>query len=166
MKYDTKFVTPKRISNSNFQKILMFYLFECPVAGKSQRGKTFEQFGYTGVSSYGALKKELLNAATPSLSKNYMPSNKNELSANIEKSKKITYPDEYCVFLKTYEKSVIKSLFSAIRNSFAHGSFNTKSYKGTRIYYFSNYKDYEKARLILYEETLLSWIKIIKRQGE
>ena len=92
-----------------------------------------------------------------------MPSNKNELVANFKKSERITYPDEYCVFLKTDEKSVIKSLFSAIRNSFAHGSFNVKSYKGTRIYYFSNYKDYEKARMVLYEETLLLWIKIIKR---
>ena len=161
MKYNTEFTTPKSLTNSNFQKILMFYLFECPVAGKSQRGKTFEQFGYAGASSYGTLKKELLNASTPSLSKNYMPSDKNELVANFEKSERITYPDEYCVFLKTDEKSVIKSLFSAIRNSFAHGSFNVKSYKGTRIYYFSNYKDYEKARIVLYEKTLLLWIKII-----
>ena len=55
-------------------------------------------------------------------------------------------------------------MFSAIRNAFAHGSFNVKSYNRTRIFFFSNYKEYEKARIVLHEATLLSWIRIIKNE--
>lgn len=161
-KYNTNFKEPKNISNNNLQKIIQFYLFECPVEGKSHRGKTFKEYGYIGSKAFGVLKSKLLNAATPSLSKNYMPSQKDQLPDNFKKCEKITYPDEYCVFIKNDKNGVISSLFSAIRNSFAHGSFNVKAYNKTRIYYFSNYKQYEKARIVLYEDTLLSWINIIK----
>ena len=93
-----------------------------------------------------------------------MPSSKNELPDKLKKCEKICYPDEYCVFLKKNKSSVLRSLFSAIRNSFAHGSFNVKTYNKHRIYYFSNhYKGCEKARIVLHEDTLMSWIKIIKK---
>lgn len=166
IKYKTEFIEPKALSNSNLQKILQFYLLECPVQGKSFRGKTFKNYGYIGSAAFGVLKRKLLGAATPSLLNNYMPSSKNELADNFKKCERITYPDEYCVFLKTNENSVISSLFSAIRNSFAHGSFNVRSYKNTRIYYLSNFKNYEKARIVLYEKTLISWIDIIQNKGD
>lgn len=165
IKYCTDFIEPSSISNKKLQRIIQFYLFECPVEGKSQRGKDFNQLGYNGSPSFSRLKKHLLEAATPSLKKNYMPSKKEELPSNFKKCEAITYPYEYCVFLKTDEKKVISSLFSAIRNALAHGSFNVKRYEKTRIYYFSNYKGYEKARIVLYEDTLLSWIDIIEKES-
>ena len=162
MNYSTKFEDPKSFSNRNLQIIVQFYLFECPVEGKSKRGKTFKELGYVGIKAFKKLKDELLATATASLSKNYYPCKKEELQGNFSKCSTITYPDEYCVFLQSDEKSIIRSLFSAIRNAFAHGSFNVQSYNHTRIYYFSNYDGYEKARIVLHENTLLSWIRIIK----
>ncbi len=161
MKYNREFNEPTSISNVNLQKIIQFYLLECPVEGVSQRGKSFKDLGYVGSKAFGALKKKLLKAATESLSENYKPSTKDKLPENFKICEKVCYPDEYCVFLATERKTVMRSLFSAIRNSFAHGSFNVKTYNKTRIYYFSNYKEYEKARIVLHESTLLSWIKII-----
>ena len=32
------------MSNKNLQRIIKFYLFECPVKGKSVRGKKFEDY--------------------------------------------------------------------------------------------------------------------------
>ena len=71
-------------------------------------------------------------------------------------------PNEYCVFLKQDEKTVMQSLFSAIRNAFAHGSFNVKTYNGVKIYYFENFNGYLKAEIVLHEETLLAWIPILE----
>ena len=164
--YCTDFIEPSSISNKNLQRIFQFYLLECPVEGKSWRGKSFKQLGYIGVCSFSKLKKQLLQSATPSLEKNYMPSKKEELPSNFKKCEDITYPDEYCAFLKSDEKAVISSLFSAIRNALAHGSFNVKSYKRTRIYYFYNCDKYEKAKIVLHENTLLSWIDIIKKESK
>ena len=165
MKYKTSFVNPDKLTNKNLQTIIQFYLFECPVEGKSYRGKSFKEYGYNGSASFSKLKTALLDSATLSLRKNYKPSKKEELKQNYASIETVCYPDEYCVFLKSYEKSVIRSMFAAIRNAFAHGSYNVEKYKKTRIYYFSNYKDYEKARMVLHEETLLSWIRIIKEKG-
>lgn len=165
IKYDNKYILPKTLSDNKLQKIVQFYLFECPVEGKSFRGKTFEEYGYYGASSFSKLKKVLLNAGTASLKKNYYPCAKNELEESFTICEKINYPDEYCVFLKWDERSIIRSMFAAIRNAIAHGSFNVKKYnRSDRIYFFSNYDGYEKARIVLYEETLLSWIKIIKNE--
>jgi len=160
--YNYEFDNLINLNDKNFQKILNFYLLECPTDGKSKRGKTFSKYGFNGSGSFSVLKKELLNSATKSLRKNYKPSKKGELAENFRFVENVVYPNEYCVFLKNDEKTVIQSLFSAIRNSIAHGSFNYKNYKGERYYFFSNFKVYEKARIILKEETLLSWIKIIQ----
>ena len=70
------------------------------------------------------------------------------------------------MFLKTDEKTVIQSLFSAIRNALAHGSFNVKIYKGVRVYFLSNYNKYLKAEIVLQENTLLKWIDIVKEGCE
>ena len=166
MKYDQSYKQPQSLSNSNLQKIIQFYLLECPVEGKSRRGKTFQEYGYKGSASFSRLKNKLLESATKSLRRNYYPCKKDELSDCFKKCEQVVFPDEYCAFLKSDEKSIVRSMFSAIRNALAHGSFNVKSYNGKRIYYFSNYKGYEKARIVLYENTLLSWIKTIKEQEE
>lgn len=162
MRYDRSYNIPRSLSNSNLQKIIQFYLIECPVEGKSFKGKNFQEYGYCGSPAFSKLKKKLLDVATKSLKSNYYPCKKEELLGCFEKCETICYPDEYCVFLKSDEKSVVRSMFSAIRNALAHGSFNVKSYSKTRIYFFSNQKEYEKARIILHETTLLSWISIIE----
>lgn len=161
-KYQKTFSGKLAISNSNLQKVLLFYLFECPVSGKSVRGKTFEEYGISGNSAFSRLKKELLVSATCSLRKNYKPSVKADLQAEISLMQVIEPPNEYCVFLKYDEKRVMESLFSAIRNAFAHGGFCVRRYDGVRIYYLSNFDGYLKAEMALHEETLLSWIDCVK----
>lgn len=163
-KYYNGFDQPKNLSNENLRKIIQFYLLECPVEGRSQRGLTFNQYGYIGPSSFSKLKKALIASATSSLKNNYYPSKKEELVDNYNKVENVGFPDEYCVFLKSDEKSVIRSMFSAIRNAIAHGSFNVKSYNRTRVYFFSNFDKYKKAQIVLYESTLLEWIKIVKKE--
>ena len=164
IRYKYFFDTPTSLSDKNLQKIIQFYLIECPVEGKSHRGLKFKDYGYVGASSFSKLRKNLLATSSRSLKKNYFPSKKDELIENFKKTESIHFPEEYCVFLKSDENSVIRSMFSAIRNAFAHGSFNVKSYEKQKIYYFSNFDKYQKAKIVLKEETLLSWIKIFKNK--
>ena len=160
--YYQKFDLPTSISNSNLIKIIDFYLINCPVAGKSHRGKTLQDYGFRGSVAFSALKKEMLQIATASLKENYKACKKDELEINFQKMESVSPPDEYCVFLKHDEKRVMNSLLSAIRNALAHGSFNVKAYNNIRIYFFMNHKDYTKAKIVLQERTLLSWIKIFQ----
>ena len=69
--YYQKFDLPTSISNSNLIKIIDFYLINCPVAGKSHRGKTLQDYGLRGSGAFSALKKEMLQSATASLKENY-----------------------------------------------------------------------------------------------
>ncbi len=150
------------LSNKNLQAILKFYLFECPVPDTSIRGKTFRYYGIEKSPAYSKLKKAMLDSASDSLRSNYKPCKKNELGAAFSLMESVLPPDEYCVFLKHEEKNVLPSLFSAIRNAFAHGSFRVKSYSGKRIYYLSNFDGYLKAEIVLQEQTLLNWIDCIQ----
>ena len=159
--YNKTFTDKIYLSNSNLQRILKFFLFECPVPGTSVRGKKFVDYGIEGKPAFSKLKKEMLASATTSLKDNYKPCTKDELKAEFESVSKVVSPDEYCVFLKHDAKTVMQSLYSAIRNAFAHGSFCVKKYSGTRIYFMSNYDNYLKAEIVLHEATLLGWINCI-----
>lgn len=161
-RYHQKFDTPSSISNSNLQKIINFYMLECPVPETSARGKKFDELGFVGSSAFNRLKKEMISAATKSLKEYYLPCKQDELESTFNKVEIVSPPDEYCVFLKYGENTVMQSLFSAIRNAFAHGSFNVKSYGGVRIYFLVNYKKYKKAQMVLQENTLLSWMKLVQ----
>lgn len=157
-KFDRKYPATRK----EFQDILQFFLFECPTPKTSCRAKTFSQLGWEGSTQFSQLKKKMLEAATDSLRSNYYPCKKAELQEHFEKVKTVSPVNEYCVFLEHDCKTVMQSLFSAIRNAFAHGSFGVQSFSGIRIYFFANYDNYLKAEIILQENTLLKWIKIVK----
>ena len=165
--YYKKFDKKYPITDKKFQSILMFYLFECPTPATSVRSKTFSQLGWSGKSQFANLKKRLLKSSSASLRQHYYPCKKEELSSKFQLVSSVTPVEEYCIFLKHDEKTVMQSLFSAIRNSFAHGSFAIQSYNdgngnSVKIYFFCNYNEYLKAEIILQEQTLLNWIDIIK----
>jgi len=160
--YYKQFDRRVKLNNKNFQKILDFYLFSCPTPGTSRRSRTFEQLGWKGAKQFAQLKMRLISAASNSLRDNYYPCKKDELEEKFAVVSNIHPVDEYCVFLKNDEKTVIQSLFSAIRNAFAHGSFNVKTYKKKRVYFFANHYHYLKAEIVLQEKTLLRWIDILK----
>jgi hypothetical protein len=96
------------------------------------------------------------------LKENYYPCKKEELKESFENVANVHPVDEYCVFLRNDEKTVMQSLFSAIRNAFAHGSFSVQTYKKVRVYFFANHHDYLKAEIVLQEKTLLEWISILQ----
>ena len=149
-------------SNKNFQKIVDFFLFECPVPGKSWRGKSFKEYGLSGAPAFASFKKQMLLAASDSLKSNYKPCKKCDLEEAFTITSTLLPPQESCVFLYNDEKTVMQSLYSAIRNSFAHGSFRVDTYNKRRIFYMLNYDGYKKAELILWENTLLAWIDIVQ----
>ena len=62
-KYDMTFKTSIKLSDKKLQKILQFYLIECPVEGDSFKVKSFKEYGYAGRNSVGRLKKQLLDSA-------------------------------------------------------------------------------------------------------
>lgn len=161
--YYKQFDKEVKLSNKNFQKILDFYLFSCPIPQKSFRSKTFEQLGWKGKKQFAKLKTLLISSASNSLKGNYHPCKKEELQGQFEAAANISPIDEYCIFLKSDEKTVIQSLFSAIRNAFAHGSFSVETYTKTKVYFFANYHDYLKAEIVLQEKTLLTWIEILEK---
>ena len=127
-KYKKTFENKLLLNNRNLQKILDFYLFRCPVSGTSFRGTTFDKYGWSGAIQFAKLKREMMKSATQSLSSNYYPCKKDELEACFNSVSTITPVNEYCVFLKNEENTVMQSLFSAIRNAFAHGSFSVREY--------------------------------------
>ncbi len=160
--YKKSFDNEISLSDKHVRAIVEFYLFECPVPEKSVRGKVFSDFGISGSPAFSKLKKDMLNSASESLKNNYRPTKKDGLQTELLHVASVTPPNEYCVFLKYDEKSVMQSLFSAIRNAFAHGSFRVDSYNGERIYFLQNYEKYLKAEMALHEKTLLRWIDCIK----
>lgn len=160
--YYQAFDIPSLPSSTNLLKIMNFYLFSCPVPGKSVRGISFAEYGFKGKKAFSALKREMLKSASISLDENYKPCKKEELGDAFYLIENVSPPNEYCVFLKHDEKNITASLFVAIRNAFAHGSFNVKSYNGVRIFFFVNFDGYKKAQLVLQEKTLLAWIQIVE----
>lgn len=161
-KYYKKFDKSYPVTTKKFQTILGFYLFECPTPGTSVRAKTFHELGWKGKNQFAKLKSEMLKNATPSLKLHYHPCKKDELKNRFDEINTVKPVDEYCVFLKHDEKTVMQSLFSAIRNAFAHGSFGIETFQGIKVYFFSNYNEYLKAEIVLQEDTLLNWIEILK----
>lgn len=165
-KYKKTFDNKIAMNNSNFQKILQFYLFRCPVEGTSFRGVSFSKHGWSGAKQFAKLKKSLLSSSSTDLASNYYPCKKEELLDKFNKVSTISPVNEYCVFLKNEENTIMQSLFSAIRNAFAHGSFSVREYTfdghKTKVYFLVNYKKYLKAEIVLQESTLLTWIKIVE----
>ncbi|MDD7122525.1 MAG: hypothetical protein PUH81_07590 [Clostridiales bacterium] len=157
---DEKFNDTIPLNTKNFQKILLFYLFNCPAADTSIRADTFAQRGWKK-ELYSTLKSDMLNAATPNLRKHYCPCTKDNLESTFAQMESLDETEEYCVFLKHEERKVMDSLYRAIRNAFAHGSFTRKKKKKEFIYFFANYDGYLKAQIQLKESTLLAWIGII-----
>lgn len=157
---DEKFNSVIPLRSYSFQEILDFYLFGCPVEGTSVRADTFEQRGWKK-NGFTILKNLMLKKATPELIKHYYPCKKDELEGCFSKVDDLPESEEFCVFLKRDDKRVMDSLYGAIRNALAHGSFTQKKVKKKNIYFFANYDKYLKAQIRLYESTLLESIKLV-----
>lgn len=162
--------------NSNFQKILDFYLFKCPCEIKknqknkniiympvSSRNNTFRKQGWIG-GKLNTLRSAMRHTSSKNLEYHIIPQ-KNEIVAEsnrVEDNASFGEPHfEMIVISERSDMSKTSAIFYYIRNALAHGSFGTTLSSGKRTYYFESTKDgVVKARIRLREETLLSWIHL------
>ncbi len=145
------------------QDVVQFFLFECPASGASRAGKDFSDYGWAG-TYFSTLKAELIFVAGNGF--NYLPCAKKELENWLTQYPPNKSTQEYAIFLKHDEKRVLESLFKAVRNAIAHGSFVRYAQSKTVYYYFENVDGYVKARINIKESTLLLWSKIIQENPE
>jgi len=167
----TTFNSKNVYTNKNFQKILDFFLFECPNQHMSVRSHPFREHGWQ-TKYFSGLQLKLRKASEPKILfhrvaiKNLFETLKltNQLGA-------VDCTNELVIYHDSGESMV--TLFGAIRNAFAHGSYQIKTVNGTRYYCLENrtppsvsqplYFDQEvRARMVLKEKTLLSWIDILQ----
>lgn len=141
-----------------FQEILKFYLFETPVSEVSCRGKGFKEIGWSGSSRFQMLER-LLKSVSKIDDSNWIFT---EIDA-VEKLDLIKRTDiQYMV--SSHDRGKVQSMIYAIRNALAHGSFSRMN---NGWYLFENrYRNNLKARMLIAEETLLDWIKIIQTNPE
>ena len=158
-------------NDKNFQRIIDFYLFNCPVTMEGQKNKkpikkkvskraiTFENKRWTGnllTSLLRIMKNHIIfeETATPEAVKS--SSEKMEIESN--------QSDPYfemIVYYPTIGKT--KSIFYSIRNAFAHGSFSVVKEGKESVYFLETEKDGNfRARIRLKEKTLLNWIELFE----
>lgn len=141
-----------------FQRLLQFFLFETPVEGTSCRGRTFKEIGWKGSSRFQMLER-LLKAASDIQEQHW-------ILKDIDKIEdlSIIYREDIQYVVSSMDKGKVRSIIYAIRNAFAHGSFSRMD---NGWYLFENrYRGRLKAKLIISEQSLLEWIKIIQTNPE
>ncbi len=152
-------VTDKDLARRALASIVSFYLFDCPLEGRSAQAKTFSQLGWRG-SYFSSLKASILSASVNLDVKHYLACRGKDVESTLISRGLGEGAQEFAVFSKYDVARVMESLFSAIRNSIAHGSFKvyTPSRKAGHYYYLENRHDGTvKACINLSEKTLLSW---------
>lgn len=139
----------------NFKKILNFYVFNCVVPEVTQRDYSLEKYGWNDTKK---LERELKKVSYIESGNWKSCQTVDEVQNYINDNNIVSFS---CIFYNSKNNNVL-SLLYCIRNSLAHGSFKTEIIKNRKIYYFENHKKGKlRGRFILYEKTLLDWIKII-----
>lgn len=164
------------IGDANFQKIIDFYLFNCPCETEkgskkkgtkaytkvSKRANTLRSQGWTG--SYLNTLLASMKHITSGHLEYHIFDNKTDIKAEVAKVEKhITLSDKYFELIAMADRSDMSktsAIFYYIRNAFAHGSFSVIKDETKTIYYLESAKDDAvKAQIRLREETLLKWIE-------
>lgn len=148
--------------NKGFEKILKFYLFECPIENVSKRGKLFKDFGWKGSSRFQMLERLLKSASGMTDAQWHILDSSTEVR---KESDGIAFNEQFLFSDKS--KGRVRTFIYSIRNSLAHGSFKTLDISGKKYYYFENeYRKNLRSKMFLSEDTLLEWIKIIRTRPE
>lgn len=167
------------LGDSNFQKIIDFYLFNCPCETEkgsknkgtktytkvSKRAKTLRAQGWTG-GALNTLLAAMKHTTSGHLEYNIFD-NKTDIKEKVSKIEKYsTLSDKHFELIAMADRSDMSktsAIFYYIRNAFAHGSFSVIKNESKTIYYLESAKDDTvKAQIRLREETLLEWIKDFK----
>ena len=167
------------LGDGNFQKIIEFYLFNCPCETEkgseskgtksytrvSKRGVTLRSQGWTG-GFLNTLLASMKHTSSGHL-EYHTYNSKTDITTevkNLEATCSLSDPHfEMVVLSERSDMSKTSSIFYYVRNAFAHGSFSVVDVNGERVYYLESAKDDKvKARLRLRETTLLKWIQDFK----
>lgn len=167
MQFIGKTIPP--MSSQNFQRILKFYLLECPVrlnGGNNvvQRVRNFANRGFVGQ------KLTLLLNAMRKVSIGFRdrfvtaPETVEDVYSEIM-AKNCPYREFSIV--KATNTTQTESIYYCIRNAMAHGSFSTEEHNGQTFYHFESRSPRDRnklrGRVCVSEETLLAWIDIIEK---
>ena len=160
-------LTKEILNSSEFQRIFFFFTIYTPCTDLSYRGKSLESYGWNNQSE---LKKILLKDKTIEL---YSARNYKSMKEELQKADLQDFPpksisaEKICIYIN--RSNQLMSIFSHIRNSFAHGRFNITDFNGEQFYIFEDVAEQKNphitkisARLILRTSTLLKWIQIIE----
>ncbi len=159
------------INNKAFQKIICFYLFECPARSirienkKNGEGKTIEQPHPTKRIYYGRISQKgktlaergIEGGRLNTLRAAMLRSAGDEFELLTGKDSVAPSKEEY-VFLEKNE-FITEGIFAFIRNAFAHGEFEISN----GWYSLENHnKGKLKGKAYIRETTLLKWIEIVE----
>lgn len=158
------------LDDANFQKIIDFYLFNCPVIYRQKKGNVIS---YKPVSerSKTFMDQGWVNYMIPTLLSE-MKRASNKLKYHILKKDdkpndildgyiKEDEHNEIVMFSKRDDMGDTYAIFYGIRNAFAHGSFSVIKCNEEMIYFLQSKKEKGiKTIMKLNEKTLLKWIEL------
>ena len=167
-------MNPIPLDKKRFQKIIQFYLFECPVRtrgtiSKNERDQDDPQaqykFSYNKVSKRGVTFQDrnldgprlnVLRAAMIRVSKAALIAVNSQEDVIPTAQKQL---NDYIVIWKNEQRvSVTEGYFYCIRNALAHGDFDVNN----KIYTFRNESGNKvKGLAKIKESSLLSWIELV-----
>lgn len=150
------------VITDNLKKILRFYLLECPIEKDNRR--------YLYQADLKKWKSDRLTRRMMSTSKlnkqTWRVVRISEVERCLEELNaldRVNPEREIAVHARAYNFNNPTALIHMIRCALAHGGFSQRSRNEETYYVFENLHEGEiKGRAILYEKTLLAWMKIIK----
>ena len=172
---------PAIYNDSNFQKIINFFVVHSFVEDTSSRGKSIDKdyhWNNPWKKPYH-LRRQLINLSSnksllysASVYDHKSNSKAETLEEALIKADLIVFPrydKEVACIYNSKEKQIL-SLFTHIRNSFAHCRFNIIDNEHGRVYCFEDGITVNKSmhlfkvssRIVLFESTLLKWIDLIE----
>ena len=151
--------------NQILARLIQFYVWETPVPGVSQKGKTFQELGWT------AQRFSILQAgmrSTSSLAReNWVGCPAKNMNLELKRINRFESFDcsfEFAIHSIRSGLNKTEALFYLIRNGFAHGGFRVCSYRGEKYFVFeSTDRGTLKGRAVLKQDTLLAWMKLVKK---
>lgn len=154
--------------NKNFQKILDFYLFNCPVIsnGKkvSKRAKTFKELSYEK-GDYTSFINAMKELCTHNFQYISCDNNISFDSSYKDSKHKFVEDTEFIIIKNNCNMNKTETLFYSIRNALAHGSFDYKKLTNDMIYFFESNSS-KSGEIISYmsltSTTLLKWIDLFE----
>lgn len=171
MRVDDKMLT------LNFNKIFKFFVVFSPCKRYATQGRTLNYYGWytkdtrsknclNNTLKYKNISKSIILVGS------YKELKSKITEVDIHKEDYTNIKNEKGIFIKSGETSYFMSMFYHIRCALAHGRFTISKHDGETIYYLENGKEYKNgknefkvsARLVIYESTLLDYIKKIDKR--